>query len=317
MSGINRSRRILDLREPMDHSTMMSVLDEFVSRYPWLSVTTLGESILGRRIPMIRLGCAENEGKERHRVLYIGAHHGMEWITTALLLRFINEYCELLKSDGMAEGVRVKKLNESCGIYILPMLNPDGVDYAINGVAEDNILCDRLIGMNGGSADFCRWQANARGVDLNHNYNAGFAEYKKLEGENGIFGGAPTRFSGESPESEPETAYLCNYLRFTEPFGAVLTLHTQGEEIYYTSGDVIAPESERLGKYLARVSGYQLSKPEGLAAYGGFTDWFIREFGKPSFTVECGKGENPLPVTDMPMMYLGLRKAFFEFPMLV
>ena len=80
---------------------------------------------------------------------------------------------------------------------------------------------------------------------------------------------------------------------------------------------MIAPESERLGKYLARVSGYQLSKPEGLAAYGGFTDWFIREFGKPSFTVECGKGENPLPVTDMPMMYLGLRKAFFEFPMLV
>lgn len=316
MNEINRSRRILELRQPMDHSAMMAVLDEFVSRYPWLSVTILGQSILGRHLPMIRLGDASHEGRECHRILYIGAHHGMEWITTTLLLRFINEYCELLKSDGMAEGIRVKRLHETCGIYILPMFNPDGVDYAINGVTEDNVLYERLIGMNGGSTDFSHWQANARGVDLNHNYNAGFAEYKRLESENGIFGGAPTRYSGESPESEPETAYLCNYLRFGEPFGAVLTLHTQGEEIYYTSGGVTAPESERLGKYLARLSGYQLSKPEGLAAYGGFTDWYIREFEKPSFTVECGKGENPLPIRQMPMIYLGLRKALFSMPMM-
>lgn len=316
MYEINRSRRILDLRFPMDHAAMMTVLEEFLSRYPELSITTVGQSILGRSIPMVRLGASECEGKEEHRVLYIGAHHGMEWVTTTLLLRFINEYCELLRSDGMAEGVRVKRVNAACGIYILPMLNPDGVDYAINGVPKDHVLYDRVVRMNGGD-DFSHWQANARGVDLNHNYNAGFAEYKKLEAENGIEGGAPTRFSGESPESEPETAYLCNYLRFNEPFGAVLTLHTQGEEIYYTSGEVVAPESERLGRYLARTCGYALSKPEGLAAYGGFTDWFIREFGKPSFTLECGKGSNPLPISDMPMMYLKLRRALFTLPMMV
>ncbi len=312
MSSMERSGRILELRRPMDHSTMMGVLEEFVSRYPQMSVSVIGESILGRRIPMIFLG--DNEGRERRRVLYIGTHHGMEWITTAVLLRFINEYCELLRGDGMAEGVRVKRLHESCGIYVLPMLNPDGAEYVINGVSEDHVMYGRLLSMNGGSTDFSHWQANARGVDLNHNYNAGFAEYKNQEAEQGIFGGAPTRYSGESPESEPETAYLCNYLRFSRAFDAVLTLHTQGEEIYYHSGDVCAPTSEKIAKYLARVSGYRLSHAEGLAAYGGFTDWFIREFGKPSFTVECGKGENPLPVTDMPMIYLRLRRALFELP---
>ena len=317
MSDINRSRRILDLRMNMDHSIMMKILDEFSGRYRSLSITTMGQSILGRVIPMIRLGAPETEGRERHRVLYIGSHHGTEWITTALLLRFINEYCELLKSDGMAEGIRVSRVNSLCGIYILPMLNPDGVDYAINGVSEDNVLYSRLMGMNGGSKDFSHWQANARGVDLNHNYNAGFSEYKKLEAENNISLGAPTRYSGESPESEPETAYLCNYLRFNEPFGAALTLHTQGEEIYYSSGDTIVPESERLACYLARISGYRTAKPEGLAAYGGFTDWFIREFGRPSFTFECGRGENPLPISQMPSMYLRLRRVFFELPMLV
>jgi predicted dehydrogenase len=46
-------------------------------------------------------------------------------------------------------------------------------------------------------------------------------------------------------------------------------------------------------------------------------DWFLREFGKPSFTVECGKGENPLPFSDFPMTYLRIRKMLFMAPMLV
>lgn len=317
MNEANRKRRIPDLRYPMDHAAMLAVLDEFVERYPQLSVTTLGHSMLGRWIPAVRLGAPETEGRERRRVLYIGAHHGMEWITTTVLLRFINEYGELLKSDGLAEGVRVRALNESCGIYIVPMLNPDGVDYAINGLSEDNPLRERVIRMNGGSEDLTRWQANARGVDLNHNYNADFAAYKQLEAEQGITGGAPTRFSGERPESEPETAYLCNYLRFSQPFDAVLTLHTQGEEIYCATKEARDARTEALAQYISRVTGYTFSEPSGPAAYGGFTDWFLKEFGRPCFTLECGKGSNPLPVSMMPQMYLRLRRVLFSLPTVV
>ena len=313
MNESNRKRRIIDLRFPMDHSAMMAILDEFASRYSTVSVTVLGQSIMGRAIPMIHLGTQSKAEKPR-RVLYIGSHHGAEWMTTSVLLRFINEYCELLRSDGMAEGMRVKRLEENCEIDIVPMLNPDGVEYAIRGVSADNPLRDRLLRMNGGRIDFSHWQANARGVDLNHNYNAGFSEYKRLEAEAGITGGAPTRFSGEAPESEPETAYLCNYLRFSKPYGGVLTLHTQGEEIY--CGEA-TDGSARIGKRLASFMGYAMATPEGLAAYGGFTDWFVREFGRPSFTVECGKGSNPLPISDMPMIYLKIRRALFEFPMMV
>ena len=42
-------------------------------------VSVLTRSILGREIPLITLG------KGKHAVLYVGAHHGMEWITSALL----------------------------------------------------------------------------------------------------------------------------------------------------------------------------------------------------------------------------------------
>ena len=273
-----------------------------------MAVSSIGESIFGKSIPIITLG----EGKKA--VLYVGAHHGMEWITSVLLLRFINEYCELYSSTRRIYSYDLGYLFSTKTIYIIPMLNPDGVDYQINGVSEDNVIYDRLIKMNSNSRDFCRWQANARGVDLNHNYNSGFAEYKKIEAEEGISDGAPTRFSGNMPESEPEVASLCNFLRFNDDIKMVLTLHTQGEEIYYSSGECLAPRSQTIADALSRISGYKLSKPEGMAAYGGLTDWFISEIGKPSFTIECGKGENPLPLCDYFKIYTDIREMLFSAP---
>ena len=171
--------------------------------------------------------------------------------------------------------------------------------------------------MNKDSRDFTHWQANGRGVDLNHNYNFSFAEYKQLEMENGIEGGAPTRYSGEYPESEPETGYLCNYIRFYGDFLGALTLHTQGEEIYYKSAEKAAKGSEAIAKKMAQWSGYRLSEAKGLASYGGLTDWCIQTLGIPSFTLECGKGNNPLHASQAISIYASLRKSLFLFPTLV
>ncbi|MBO5305318.1 MAG: gamma-D-glutamyl-meso-diaminopimelate peptidase [Clostridia bacterium] len=311
MQVFDKEKRILNFTENIDHAAMMQVIEILSERYGELAVTSIGKSILGRDIPMLQLGNGQK------KVLYVGAHHGMEGMTTALLLRFINEYFELWRAGSVVDSVPVRALFAARSIYVIPMLNPDGVEYATHGVGEENPMRARVLSMNGGSEDFCRWQANARGVDLNHNYNAGFEEYKRLEGELGIVGGGPTRYSGEYPESEPEVAYLCNFLRFTGNFSLALTLHTQGEEIYYTSGGYCPENAERIGRYLARLCEYRPAKPDGPAAYGGFTDWFIREFDKPSFTVECGRGENPLPFSDFPMTYLRVRKMLFTAPMLI
>ena len=309
IKNINKEKTILDYNMPMDYALMMAYINEFSERYSFMSVTSIGESIMGRSIPMITLG----EGKKS--LLYVGAHHGMEWITTILLLRFINEYCELIKRSGRIYTYTLSYLFSTKTIYIIPMLNPDGVDYQINGVSEDNPLYDRLLAINGKSTDFSHWQANARGVDLNHNYNSGFMEYKKIERELGICqNGAPTRFSGMNPESEPEVASLCNFLRFDDNIKMVLSLHSQGEEIYYTCGDKIAPRSKTIAGALSRMSGYTLGSPEGTAAYGGLTDWCIDELNRPSFTVECGKGENPLPIKDYFKIYTQIREMLFMSP---
>ena len=196
------------------------------------------------------------------------------------------------------------------------MLNPDGVQLQLRGAAGFPHE-KRLIAMNRGSTDFSHWQANGRGVDLNHNYNAGFADYKALERESGIAGGAPTRYSGEYPESEPETRALADYLRLDSTVRMILTLHTQGEEIYFTSGGQCPPRGRGIAEVLARLSGYRCAEPIGMAAYGGLTDWAIRELNCPSFTLECGKGENPLPASDEDMIYMRLRETLFTAPILI
>jgi len=170
--------------------------------------------------------------------------------------------------------------------------------------------------MNGGSSDFSHWQANARGVDLNHNYDSGFWEYKIVERDASLFDGAPTKFSGEHPESEPETHALCNFVRFKKP-DIALSLHTQGEEIYYTSGDKSPNCSLSIAKTISRLTGYRISFPTGTAKYGGFTDWFIESFERPSFTLECGKGVNPLPFSNYDEIYYRIKRALFTLPVLI
>ena len=191
---------------PFDYNALTEAISMLPLDAPFLGVGSLGCSILGRSIPLLTLG-----NGPRH-VLYVGAHHGMEWITSAILMRFVSEFCDYATKEKSVCRLSLSSFCNSYTVSVVPMLNPDGVEYQIHGVDDSNPLYERVLKMNGASSDFSHWQANARGVDLNHNYDAGFAEYKILEAENGIGTGAPTRYSGECPESENEVAYLCNYI---------------------------------------------------------------------------------------------------------
>lgn len=293
-----------------DHAEMIKHLENLKSKYNFISIGTLGKSILGKSIPIVTVG------KGKKSVLYIGAHHGMEWITSAVLVAFLSDFCKEYAFGKNIFDISTRVIFETRKLIIVPMLNPDGVDYQIHGISENNAIRDRVIRMNGGSTDFSRWQANARGVDLNHNYSAGFEEYKIVERGLGIIGGCPTKYSGDHSESEPETKALCNFVRFEEPQIA-LSLHTQGEEIYYTDQELCASSSLAIVKTLSRLTGYKISLPSGTARYGGFTDWFIEEFDRPSFTLECGLGENPLPFSDLDLIYAKLKRALFTTPILI
>ena len=187
---------------------------------------------------------------------------------------------------------------------------PDGVDLAINGLGEYNPVRSRLMQMNGNSGDFSRWQANARGVDLNHNYDADWDLLKEIEIAADITEPCPTRYGGEYPESEPEVAALTSFIRRERDISLLAALHTQGEEIYWRYKDIIPPKAKILANLIAQATGYKLEYPdEEIASYGGCKDWFIDQFNRPGFTIECGKGINPLPLSDFVKIYSYIAEA--------
>lgn len=318
---------------PLTYRRLEEICTALSARCPRLCVSTLAYSVCGRRIPYLHIG----EG--RRLVLYVAGHHASEWICGLPLLAFAQELCgicgrgtestETKESGGNAgaetaddgagasapvkDGFCTPRLLEQYRFLIVPQLNPDGVALQQNGADPAHLLWRRQMNMNGGSEDFTHWQANARGVDLNHNYSVGFCEYRRLEAERGILGGAPSLYSGAYPESEPEAASLANLIRLLRP-SLILTLHTQGEEIFFDAPHA-TPSMHRMAEGLAALTGYRPAVAASTAAYGGLTDWAVR-CGIPSFTLECGKGENPLPLSDAAEMYRRLRKAFFCAPQL-
>ena len=123
----------------------------------------------------------------------------------------------------------------------------------------------------------------------------------------GIYGPAPSRYGGPKPESEPETqalVRLCNKIRIRH----TVALHSQGEVIYWDFGDHTPPRSKRIAEILSTASGYALDVPIAIADGGGFKDWFIEEFNRSGFTVEIGKGQNPLPAESAEDIYLKIRE---------
>lgn len=271
-------------------------------KYDFLKSETIGKSLCKREIIGLKIGNTEN------MVLFACAFHGMEWLTSLILLRFFDVLCGYIhgreKLFGIDLGERIKKR----GIYVVPCVNPDGVEISLKGAGASykfKDIIDKACGEN--TFD---WQANARGVDINHNFDADWIKLHQLERLSGICGPSKTRYGGKYPESEPETRAITQICRKIK-FDYAVAFHSQGEEIYWKYGESIPENSEKLADIFALTSSYILSEPEGLACGGGFKDWFITEFNKPAFTVEIGKGKNPLSLWDLNTIYGKVEKMLF------
>ncbi len=299
-------------KKELDYKALIEELNEISRESECVDFSYLGTSLLNRSIPLITLG----EKSAQKSVLYVSTHHASENICTSVLLRFIKDYIDAYKRMGQICQINIRYLFKMRKIYIVPMLNPDGVEYRLNGLSSENPIRDRVIAYNGGNEDFTHWNSNARGVDLNHNYDARFEEYKQIEKEREIYAGK-TKYSGEYAESEPETSALCNFIRYNlDTLDGVISLHTQGEEIYYSSRGIIPKKSVHISKIISRMTKYSLAETSDTACYGGLTDWLIQKYQKPSFTIECGKGENPLDMSNLMSIYTSLKELLFTFPIL-
>ncbi|MBP1937782.1 g-D-glutamyl-meso-diaminopimelate peptidase [Paenibacillus sediminis] len=296
--------RIVTLEGEYGYSNMMRHIERLTATYPFVTAEVIGRSVMGKPIPAIRIGCGPRQ------VHFNGAVHANEWITSPCLMQFIEDYACALYRGVCWQHYNVTDWYNHNTLWIVPMVNPDGVEIVQEGVHPLHPYYHQLLEWNNGRRQFRRWKANIRGVDLNDQFPAHWEEERERRGK---CSPAPQDYSGPSPLSEPESVALA-WLTDREKFDLALSLHTQGREIYWNYRSFEPSYAEYWALRLARAGGYRAVKLSGSDA--GYKDWFIEKYGKPGFTVEAGTGINPLPLTDYEDIYAEVSLILAECLML-
>lgn len=267
-------------------------------KYPFIEVGEIGKSVLGRPLLYMKMG---NGAK---KVFYNAAFHANEWLTTPVLLKFAEDMAEAYATGKRLYGLDVSRLLRRVSLYLVPMVNPDGVDLVNGAITDEAVLqsveqiADRYPEIPFPSG----WKANIRGVDLNLQFPAEWMMAREIKFEQGFTTFAPRDFVGEGPLTEPESLAVYDFsLKWN--FDLILAYHTQGEVIYWKFLDYEPPRSREIALYFGQVSGYAVSETPLISGYAGYKDWFIQNYNRPGYTIEVGQGMNPLPVTQFPQIY--------------
>ncbi|EKN70058.1 gamma-D-glutamyl-L-diamino acid endopeptidase 1 [Neobacillus bataviensis LMG 21833] len=282
--------RLVNGGQNYDYKMMMNDIKRLQGVYPFLQVPTIGNTVLGKTIPEILIG------NGRKKVHYNGSFHANEWITTPVIMTFLNDYLLSLTNQNPIRGLTTSPFYQQSTLSIVPMVNPDGVDLVLHGSPANEPWKKKVVEYNKGSMDFSGWKANIRGVDLNDQFPARW----ELEKARNPDKPGPRDYGGEKPLSEPEAVAMAELTKKRD-FLRVLAFHTQGEVIYWGFENAEPPESEVIVKEFSRVSGYEPVKT--IESYAGYKDWFIQDWHRPGFTVEIGRGVNPLPISQFDEIY--------------
>lgn len=225
-------------------------------------IFTVGYSELGRPIKGIFKGATDGP-----QILIQGAIHAREWVTAQLCVLLAEQY------------------SGKCGLWCIPMSNPDGVmlaQYGLDSVAD----AERrkfLYRVNGENYDFSLWKANARAVDLNVNFNALWGT-----GKSNVTYPAPGNYIGPYPFSESESRTLAEFTDKVRP-RYTLSYHARGRVIYY--GFNGANPDPDIPVLASEETGYPSLTSTGSA--GGYKDWFVLTTYRAGLTVEVGSEGTP------------------------
>lgn len=276
---------------------MNILLGSLAARYPFLSFSSIGKSVLGKDLVSLRLGRGEKV------VSYNASHHANEWITSLLLVKFVEMFCHALVTERRLGDYDPREVFDSASIYIVPMVDPDGVNLVTGQIPADSTLYENAEKLNTFGLPFPEgWKANIAGTDLNLNYPAGWEEARRIKFAQGFTSPAPRDFVGDYPLSAPESRAMAQFTKNLSP-RLILAYHSQGEIIYWKFADYDPPRGFEIAQRFSAVSGYSVETTPENSGYAGYKDWFIQENNLPGYTIEVGRGASPLPLEQFPKIF--------------
>lgn len=283
---------------------MSLFIEGILARYPFVQQSVIGSSVLGRGLYCLTVGSGESS------VMFNASHHANEWITTPVVLKYAEMLAKGRAFGGTVGGYDAREIYNSGRIYFVPMVNPDGVDL-VNGYFErGGAVYNAALGLaeNYPAIPFASgWKANISGVDLNLNYPAGWENAKVIKFAQGYTLPGPRDYVGPFALSEPESSAMAAFTR-NNNFKLTISYHTQGNVIYWKYLDYQPENSYEIGRMMEDASGYALEITPSESGYAGYKDWFIQEWNRPGYTVECGLGQSPVPVSQFDEIYAANEK---------
>lgn len=261
-------------------------------RYPFLRVGAIGNSVMGKPLRAVAVG----EGQTQ--VFYNASHHANEWITTPVLMTFLEQYCLSLMGRNTLYGYDPWELYRRTTLSLVPMVNPDGVDL-VTGALTDGPYYEqaRRWAQNYPAVSFPEgWKANIAGVDLNLQYPAEWEEAKRIKESMGYISPAPRDYVGTAPLTQPESLAVYQFT-LQNNFRLTLSYHSQGQIIYWKFLDYLPPRSRAIADAMGEASGYSVEETPTASGYAGYKDWFIQTYNRPGYTIEVGQGQSPLPLS--------------------
>ncbi|SDH50993.1 gamma-D-glutamyl-{L}-meso-diaminopimelate peptidase I Metallo peptidase. MEROPS family M14C [Aneurinibacillus thermoaerophilus] len=298
-----RSEEIVRTNEEYTPEDVVRDAEALRDKYPCLKTHIIGRSVMGKPICALQLGSGEKE------VFYSGAWHANEWITATVLMKFVEDTARAYARKEYLRGYDVMDLLHRFTIWIVPMVNPDGVELSLLGIDPSHPHYQEVLAINNGSHNFVGWTANVRGVDLNHQWPALWEEEAKTSPK----APAPRHYGGPYPLSEPEARAVYEFTK-SRDFLGVLAYHSQGQVIFWGFQHLEPPGSEEIVRRMQVVSTY--TPVHTADSFAGYKDWFIQQYRRPGYTVEVGVGVNPVPLEQFDLIYNQNQAILLEAPLL-
>lgn len=270
-------------------SKIRSILYDTEANYPSIArVYDIGDSwettqgIANRDILAVKISDNVFVDEDEPEVLVMALHHAREWVSSELVT-------ELIRNITSQYGVddRISWLVDNRELWIIPIVNPDGLEYALN--VDSMWRKNRRLNWDG-----------SYGVDLNRNYNG--SENGDPLGAWGGVGASHTPsnsvYCGEFAFSEPETVAIRD-LTYARDFQIAFDIHSYSEMVmwpwgYTTNRTADDASMVRIGTELAAINGYTAAQSVGLyPTTGDSLDWLYGGAHVYPFLFEIGTEFQP------------------------